>query len=89
MVDFHFAMFSTNSNHQRLQFVCNWDAITREFFNNYVVGFRPFYNYSQSTLKVANLIYSICEHSQCQLTNFPFTNSTCCSKVSPKDKSLF
>ncbi len=89
MVDFNFAMFSTNSNEQGLQFLSNSDTITREFFNNYVVGFRPFYNYSQSTLKVANLIYSICEHSQCQLTNFPFTNSTCYSKVSPRGKSLF
>ncbi len=43
MVDFHFAMFSTNSNHQGLQFLSNWDTITREFFNNnYVVGYRPF-----------------------------------------------
>jgi hypothetical protein len=89
MVDFNFAMFSTNSNEQGLQFLSNSDTITREFFNNYVVGFRPFYSYSQSTLKVANLIYSICGHSQCQLTNFLLTNSTCYSKVSPKGKSLF
>ncbi len=41
MVDFQFAMFSTNSNHKELQFLNNLDTITREFFNNYVVGFRP------------------------------------------------
>jgi len=42
LVDFHFVMFSTNSNHQGLQFLSNWDTITRIFYNNYVVGFRPF-----------------------------------------------
>ncbi len=89
MVDSHFAMFSTNSKHQGLQFLSNWDTITREFFNNYFVGFRPFYIYIQSTLKVSNLIYSICEHSQCQLTNFPFANSTCYNKVSPTVRVCF
>ncbi len=42
MVDFHFAMFSTNSKHQGLQFLSNWATVTGKFFNNYVVGFRPF-----------------------------------------------